>query len=214
MATLILQPDEDHLTCRDTFIGSAAFANMNFGGFDLMYLGTQSLSKGVQAFYRPLLRFDLTALTGTSISDATLTLTLVNGSLTGDTFTVHRLTQPNWTELGATWNLRNGAEPWAAVGGDFVAAPAQSLTIASPQNLVFADLQSIVEDAVRSRGGILDLLIKGTALFGLQFLELASASHQTPASRPKLVVNYTNPVWCVTSNDAPVWSVDIQDEGC
>ncbi len=139
---------------------------------------------------------------------------MTGGFLTGDTFTIHRLTQPNWTELGATWNNYNGSNTWATAGGDFVATPAQSLTIAAVQNLVFDDLQSLVEDAVRLRGGILDLLIKGTLTTGLEYLELASSSNATPANRPKLVVNYTNPVWCVETNDEPVYAVDTGDEGC
>ena len=214
MASLVLQPDEDHLTCRDTFIGNAAFSSTNFGGFDLLTVGAQLLGKGNQAILRTLLRFDLTPLIGADITDATLILTAVGGIVSGDTFTIHRLTQPNWTELGATWGVYNGSDVWASLGGDFVAAPSQSLFIASSEDLVFDGLQALVEDAVRTRGGVLDLLIKGNATIGLQYLELASSSHAIAGNRPKLVVNYTNPVWCVESDDAPVWSVDIQDEAC
>ncbi len=215
MPTLTLQPDEAHATCRDSFIGNSGYTNTNFGDFEYFYLGAQTLGKGSQALLRVLMRFDLTALIGTAITGATLTLTQVAGIMTAsETFTIHRMMQPNWTELGVNWATYNGTNPWTTAGGDFVLTPIQSLTIPSLQNLVFDGLQPVVEDAVRLRGGILDLLIKGTLTSGLQFLELASSSHATPEVRPKLVVNYTNPVWCVETGDEPVYAVDTWDEAC
>ncbi len=37
MPTLILQPDESDLGCRDTFIGDGPYVATNYGGFDYMY---------------------------------------------------------------------------------------------------------------------------------------------------------------------------------
>jgi hypothetical protein len=215
MPSLILQPDETHPTCRDTFVGSGAYATSNFGGFEYLYLGAQTLGKGAQALHRVLLRFDLTALVGAQITAATLTLFQMAGIMTAsETFTIHRLVQPNWTELGATWSAFNGVDAWLEPGGDFVVAPVQSLTIPSLQNLVFDGLQPLAEDAVRLRGGVLDLLIKGTLTSGLQYLQLASSAAATPANRPLLVVEYEHPVWCVESDDEPVYAVDTWDEAC
>jgi len=212
--TLTFQPAETDLTSRDTFIVSGLSAGTNFGSWSTLNIGTLTLMKGELAYYRSILRFDLTALVGASIIDATLTLTTQIGSVTGETFTIHRLTQPNWTELGATWNTYNGSNNWGAAGGDFVSTPAQSLTISSVQNLVFDQLKPLVEDAIKNRGGFFDVLIKSNAAGGAQILECHSSGAATPSNRPKLVANFTHPIWCVETGDSPEYVVEIYDEAC
>ena len=70
------------------------------------------------------------------------------------------------------------------------------------------------DDALRLRGGILDVLVKGTATSGSLHLICYDSNDPTPANRPKLVVNYTHPIWCVAANDAPMYAVDTWDEAC
>lgn len=224
MATLTLQPDETDATNRDTFIVSGLSAGTNFGGLSTLNIGTLTFFKGLLAFYRAILRFDLTALIGASITDATLTLTNHSGNVTGETFSVHRLTQPNWTELGATWDVYNGSNSWGVAGGDFVATATQSLTISSVQSLVFDQLKPLVEDAIQNRGGLLDVLIQSIASSEQQVLVCHSSNASTPSQRPKLVVNYEYPRWCVKTadsaiwaaetTDSAVWAVSTRDEGC
>jgi hypothetical protein len=214
--TLVLQPDEHDPSCADTMIGDSAFGTTNYGEFAELFIGKFTVVKDLQANFRTLLRFDLSAILGATVADAALTLTEGNGSsLTNETFSVHRLTQPNWTELGATWMSYDGTNPWGTQGGDFVATPAQSLTVTAPQSLVFGDLKALVQDAIALRGGMLNMLIKGTgAMPGNQLLAMCSASDPDPAKRPLLVVNYDFPPWCVQVADRAVWSVAIQDRGC
>jgi hypothetical protein len=212
--TLTLQPPEADPTHRDTHVASGVLANNNFGSDIYLLVGTQDVSKEANSRYRSILRFDLTSLVGASITDATLLLTASHGSFTNETFAIHRLTQPGWTEFGASWNAYDVGHPWATLGGDFDPTPAQSLFIPSVQNLAFDQLKSLVEDALQNRGGMLDVLVKGTAASGNQILYCYSSGNTTPSNRPTLIVNYTYPVWCVETADRAVWAVATQDEDC
>lgn len=214
MLTLTLQPPEADPNHRDTYVASGVVANNNFGSDVYLLIGTQTVTKESYALYRSILRFDLTALVGATIVDATLLLTASHGSFANETFTIHRLTQPSWTEFGATWNVYDVGYPWAAPGGDFNPTPAQSLAIPFVQSLVFDQLKSLVEDAILNRGGTLDVLVKGTAANGNQILYCYSSGNSTPSNRPTLIVNYTHPVWCVEIADAAVWAVAARDESC
>jgi hypothetical protein len=205
---------ESDATNRDTYIAGGLFANNNFGNDIYLAMGTQGTGKGSYALFRSILRFDLTGLVGATIVDATLLLTASHGSLANETFSIHRLTQPNWTEFGANWNAYDVSYPWATLGGDFDSAPAQSLSIPGVQSLVFDQLRLLVGDALLNRGGMLDVLVKGTAPTGNQILYCYSSGDPTPSNRPTLIVHYTHPVWCVETADKAIWSVAVQDEGC
>lgn len=216
MSTLILQPDEDDLTSADAMIGDSAFASTNYGEQSEHYIGRSIIIKDLAANFRSLHRFDVSAILGATVIDATLTLTLGTGSILTDyTFSLHRLTQPNWTEFGVTWNTYDGTNPWTTAGGDHVVTPVQSFALTAPQSLVFDNIKALVQDAITLRGGLLDVLVKGSgAASGNQRLEVRSSGDADPARRPKLVVNYDFPPWCVDVADRAVWSVAAQDKGC
>ena len=216
MSTLILQPDEDDLTSADAMIGDSAFATTNYGEQSQHYIGRHIVIKDLAANFRSLHRFDLSAILGATVIDATLTLTLgTSSSLTDYTFSIHRLTQPNWTEFGVTWNNYDETNPWITVGGDHVATPVQSFTLTTPQSLVYDNLKALVQDAITLRGGLLDVLVKGTgSAEGNQRLLVRSSGDPDPAKRPKLVVNYDFPPWCVNVADRAVWSVTTADRSC
>jgi hypothetical protein len=213
MPTLVLQPPEGDPTHRDTYIASGVYQGTNFGNDIFVSVGVQNIIKEAYSLFRAILRFDLTALIGATILDAALTLTYSHGNVTNETFRIHRLTQPNWTEFGTTWNNYDVATPWATPGGDFVATPTQSLVLSSPGNLVFDQVKPLVEDAIRYRGGLLDVLIKSAEL-SFQILNFHSSGNATPANRPTLLVNYTHNIWCVDTDDSEVWAVDVTDEAC
>jgi hypothetical protein len=194
VSTLILQGDA--ASSFDAYLGDGIYANVNFGTDVLLQAGTATVGKSTLHF-RSLLRFDLASLPpGSSIVDATLALAHANSNLsTSATFYASRLTQPAWTELGATWNKYNGASNWSAAGGDFTTVDQDSCTISSStQDLTFPTLANLVVDAIQNRGGVLHLLVRGpeessgTKLFGGNSSDSASAS-----SRPKLTVNYVGP---------------------
>lgn len=216
MSTLILQPGEDDATCADAMIGDGAFASTNYGEQPEHYIGRFIVLKDLGVFFRTLFRFDLSAILGATVIDATLSLSLGTGStLTNETYSIHRLTQPDWTELGVTWNTYDETNPWVTPGGDFDPTPAQAITLTTPQPLLYDNLKTLVQDAISLRGGMLDVLIKGTgAVPGSQRLVVRGSGDPDPLLRPKLVVNYDFPPWCVNVADRPVWSVSTADRSC
>jgi hypothetical protein len=181
---------------RDTYLVSNTLANNNFGDSPFLLLGVQNVSKGVISLYRMLLRWNVSQFYGSVIDSAALRIELSDFLMTsGDTFRVYRLTQPNWTELGATWNQFDGATAWTSAGGDFDPTPFDSLTITSAgggltgEAIVFPNMKPAIDDALINRNGILDLLIKGDSVSPTRFLG-AFSSNNDESFRPTLTVNY------------------------
>jgi parallel beta-helix repeat protein len=79
---------------------------------------------------RDLVQFDLSSISGRTVTDATLHMyrwqKYRTGSLDAD---VHRVTQ-SWVESSATWNKYDGTHNWASAGGDFDATVIASTTLA------------------------------------------------------------------------------------
>jgi hypothetical protein len=101
------------------------------------------------------------------------------------------LLRNDWTELGSTWNVRDGIQAWTTPGGDFVADAADLTTLnTSSTELVFSSLAAIASDAVALRGGQLDLLLMGDELPQNNFVGLNSCDNANVASHPQLIINY------------------------
>jgi outer membrane protein assembly factor BamB len=69
---------------------------------------------------RLLVKFDLSAVdTTAAVKNSSLKMQLLTAPLTSRTHSAHRVTgEPSWNE-SASWNLRDGTNPWDAAGGDF-----------------------------------------------------------------------------------------------
>lgn len=174
----------------DTHIGDTVVNDtQNFGAAQTFFLGTSFF--GIQFLWRALLRFDLTPYLDQTLTAASLTLKKGSGNVTNQTFTLHRLTQTAWTEMGATWLKRDGATNWTTPGGDFDAAPAASVFMPAAVDLVFPNLIALCQDAINFRGGMLNLLIKGDAGSGTNLLEPYTREVATAALRPTLSLSYT-----------------------
>ena len=159
---LVLQPDA--AAGSDTYLMDGSSAEVNFGNAVVIAIGTSQSGKFTNRV-RGLVRFDLSAIPlGAAIENATLTLfAATGGSVAGPAqFRAYRLTQPAWTEFGATWNKYNGTNSWSAAGGDYTGEGHDSTTVNSgSENLVFAALATLAADAVANRNGFLHLLFIG-----------------------------------------------------
>lgn len=137
-------------------------ADTNAGGG--WQIGEIYLSGAKIYAFRPLLEYDLRGLLpGTSIVSAILTVTKIaglNGS-GGWAGTVYRLTQPAWTQAGATWNKYDGTNNWATAGGDY-STPSVAFTspLSGATSYTFPDIKTIVQDAIDNRSGWLELLCR------------------------------------------------------
>jgi hypothetical protein len=192
MSQLILQPDATLGV--DTYVSSVG-ATINFDAEIVLRAGTDKFSKSSIAYVRPLLRFDLSGVpAGSVIHSATLTLYPANGILSGGgTFNLYRLTQPAWTESGATWNTYDGAQAWNTAGGDYTTLDGDETSLAGPgENLVFAALKNLAIDALANRGGLLHAIILGPEIGSTdRYYEAYGSDWENEAARPRLIVNYT-----------------------
>src|SRR5262249_4200212 len=105
-----------------------------------------------------------------------------------------RVTQPGWTETGATWNRYDGITPWTTPGGDVDATSGIAFTPPqAPGSFAFPDLTPLCADAIAARGGQLDLLVRqdseapGTPLHQWSFV--TSDDTANPSMRPELMVS-------------------------
>ncbi|MBI3663805.1 MAG: DNRLRE domain-containing protein [Acidobacteria bacterium] len=96
-----------------------AFPATNDGATALVRILGESVTK-----QRTLVRFDLSPIASTSaVKVASLKMKVAAPPVVARSQAVHRVTgATQWTEVGATWNTRNGVTAWTAAGGDFSAA--------------------------------------------------------------------------------------------
>jgi hypothetical protein len=158
--TMIFQPDAS--TGIDTFISSGS-AETNFGGQGILQIGYTLAGKNT-TLSRGLFRFDVAALGSAIIESASLVLSCESASALTlpATFHGYRLTEPAWTELGATWWNRDGVHDWTTGGGDFTTEIQGTGEVVTPgQNLTITNLDALIEDALANRDGLLDLIVIG-----------------------------------------------------
>lgn len=189
--TMIFQPGAS--AGIDTYISSGS-AETNFGGQDVLQIGYTLAGKNT-TLSRGLFRFDVAALGSAILESASFVLSHESTvSLTlPATFYVYRLTEPEWTELGATWWKRDGVYDWINGGGDFSTEISRAGEVVAPgQNLIINDFEALINDALANRGGLLDLIVVGLES-GSQssFMLVRSSDHANSASWPKLIVEYT-----------------------
>jgi hypothetical protein len=117
-ATPLLSDEQTAVTStRDATINQAAPTTNNGSAT------TVSTHTAQNANQRSLVRFDLTTTglnSNAAVKTSTLNLVPTVPLFTSRSQEAHRITgTTDWTELGVTWNTRDGVVPWAAPGGDF-----------------------------------------------------------------------------------------------
>jgi hypothetical protein len=186
---LVLQPD------LDTYLTGPANPDNNYGAYTdsptRAWVGTDQ-----QNAQRPLMRFTLYGTPKDStVAACTLTVQtdVVQAPLPGH---VWRVTQPRWTETGATWNRYDGTVPWNSPGGDIDATSGIAFAPpTAPGPFAFPDFTALCQDAIAARGGHLDLLIRqdgeapGAPPHQWSFVMVGDGPN--PATRPSLVVTFS-----------------------
>src|SRR5262249_21225369 len=183
---VVLQPDPSAGV--DTYLTAPANSDSNWGTLPRAWVGTDERNA-----QRPLMRFTLGgAPAGATVLACTLTVQadVVEAPLAGHVF---RVTQPGWTETGATWNRYDGITPWATPGGDVDATSGIAFTPPPASGpFAFPDLTPLCEDAIAARGGQLDMLIRqdmetpGTPPHQWSFV--TSDDTANPSMRPELTL--------------------------
>ncbi|MGD9644439.1 MAG: DNRLRE domain-containing protein [Pirellulales bacterium] len=187
MSQLAIQPDA--ASGVDAYITDAVPTG-NFGTAETLLVGTNVIGSAFNM--RSLLRFDVSGVPlGTAILQATLHLQITSSILASDdAFTAYRLTQTGWTEDGVTWEKYDGSNNWSTAGGDYSLVGAAACVLQEPGDVHF-DVTALVLDAIANRGGILNLLIKGSESGSTQFMEVSSSDEPTALIRPLLTIDYS-----------------------
>ncbi len=142
-----------------------------------------------------LAKFDLSTLTGTTISSATLTLYQSRGDYTAP-IKMSRILAANsgWTESGATWNTINGSTAWAGSAGARTLGTDYSSTLlynGTVDTVLGEKSFSLNTDEftsmVANNNGF--VVWGGNLFYNHQF---SSSDNATAVQRPKLTVNYTS----------------------
>jgi hypothetical protein len=183
---LVVQPDP--ATGVDNFLTAPGNPNSNWGTNARLWVGADDDNA-----QRTVVRFGLGAIAPTRVVTSCVLSVWADIVETPDVGAVLRLSQPAWTETGSTWNRYDGTSAWATPGGDVDGA---GLVVfvppAVPGAYAFPDLRALCQDAITSRGGRLDLLIRqGVETLGSphrQWGFFSSDYALDPTRRPRLVV--------------------------
>lgn len=137
-----------------------------------------------------LLQFDLSALPpNIRVTSATLEVLVTGVSGVPDIVALHALTQP-WTELGATWSTRNGADPWSAPGGDYVSRGEDAVTVDTVGWRTF-DVTGLAQawssNALQNNG----IILTSEPAAGNNEKKYHSREHSVAGERPKLTISYS-----------------------
>ncbi len=153
---------------------------------------------------RTVIQFGLASVPAcATLTNATLRLFVNSNTLaTTRTHAAHRLTA-SWTELGVTWNKRDGVTNWAAAGGDFAAATATATVPGGTGTFVewnvTADVAAFRAGTATNQGWLVKDASVGTPPDST--VSYASRTNTTVSRRPQLVLTLTgNDAACDDAN--------------
>jgi len=168
-------------TIRDNYLYSGS-AGTNYGTTTTMRAGRDASTGFV---CRAIMTFDLTPLIGHTVALAKLRM---NVTVAGGTqaCTLYRVTQPAWSEIWSTWNNYTLGTKWDASGGDYTDVDAAAIELPAAAGIITFPLETLTQDAITSRSGLLHLLLKRTVEAGVT--QLHTIATRESADGPLLEV--------------------------
>src|SRR3989442_4398787 len=165
--------------------------------------GAQTTNKGtdshmhvlstVNKLRRGVVQSDLSSIpTCASVTSATLRISIEVAGKASRTYGAHRVTA-SWTEGGVTWLRRNSTPTlWTSAGGDFVAAPTDTVPTGTTKNVFLEwDVTPDVAAYVSGAAGNFGWLVKDAAE-GVGKIEFVLRNREDgDGPGPQLVVTYT-----------------------
>lgn len=174
----------------DATVSNGVYAGNNFGAAPALQVGTVGM-----IYNRGLLAFNLAELPPQSVITRA---DLVQRRGTGDVVAAPiqiavRRVAATWTELGVTWNSRNGVDAWAVPGGDISPEIEYSGTVQPSDTVVTIGIPLLAADALALRGGQCLVRLVGPEVGASSYVNLASREAALVADWPRLEVEYYVP---------------------
>jgi hypothetical protein len=173
----------------DATISDGSYAASNFGGAPSLQLGTV-----VMIHNRIVLAFSLAEIPPQAvITSADLVLQRATGDVVAAPLTLTaQLLSANWTELGVTWNTRDGATPWAVPGGD-ISGEIRVRTTISPSETQVQFSDPLLVATPLAEGNDCLVRLTGPEVATNSYVNLHSRSAALAADWPRLEVEYHVP---------------------
>ncbi|MFQ5664728.1 MAG: DNRLRE domain-containing protein [Terriglobia bacterium] len=151
---------------------------------------------------RGIFRFDLSSIVSTAAVKTSIFTYFQLTTTANSNLALHRVTgTTQWTELGVTWNSRNGATNWTTAGGDFNATAVDIIAAGTMDNVtqswtVLSDgtITNIPQGWLDSPASNLGLVLKYQTENTGQEVEYESRESMTPSQRPQLDVHFLRDV--------------------
>src|SRR5437773_2509132 len=146
-------------SAQDSWLGQDG-PNTNHGADAHMHVRSE-----VGKVHRGIIQFNLSSIPAcASIDSATLKISIENAGNSSRIYEVHRVAA-SWTESGVTWNRRNSTTFWTSAGGDFVAAPTDSVPTGTVNNVllqwnVTPDVAAFVSGAATNAGWLVKVSVE------------------------------------------------------
>ena len=192
MSQLVVDP-----ITKATYIDNA-YPSTNYGTTDIISVSFKPISSKFGPFIARVLQdADISAIPPGSIIVSTSKLELYCKTVYAATAaTLYRITQPDWTELGATWgDYIYPNDHWYTPGGDY-STPSVAFTTPAATGwftITGADFAAFLQDAINNRSGIARMLLRvDTESDTLKGADFASDDDtHDPSWKLKLTVDYT-----------------------
>ncbi len=174
----------------DATLSGGPYAGTNFGGAPALQVGTVATVHN-----RGVLAFNLAEIPPQAvITRADFIFRRDAGDVVAAPIelVVQRVTL-SWTELGVTWNTRDGALPWATPGGDISGEIVVRVTVHPGDTTITVSAPLLATDALVSRGGQCLVRLAGPEVGASSYINLHGRSAALLADRPRLEIEYYVP---------------------
>ena len=149
---------------------------------------------GTGNYWRQLLGFDVSYLSGTGLSVEKAFITFTTDSVLGTTTITAYALNRNWVEDQVTWNSYSTGNLWTAAGGDFGEAVSTTLEVSAAGTYTLEISAALVQNWIDKPSDNYGVLIKAANETVTSNRFHGSVRTDLPVSeRPRLTVYYTAP---------------------
>jgi len=142
---------------------------------------------------RALIEFNLSSIPSAAvIQNATLELYVTNKGMLTPVINIYRINN-SWTELGTTWNSRNGSLNWNTAGGDTGTIIWTNTTISNKDTWYTWNITSLAQNWINGTYPNYGIMLKDVTASSSTW-GFASSDNTNTSIRPKITIIYTESI--------------------